>query len=112
MSFDVAADSYDRFMGRWPQPLAGELVGLVRPQPGQRALDVGCGPGALTTVLIDRLGAAAVSAIDPSAPFVSATRSQFPDADVRQGAAESLPFDADVFDLVLAQLVVHFMADP
>jgi SAM-dependent methyltransferase len=112
VTFDVAADSYGRFMGRWSEPLAGELVGLVRPEPGQRALDVGCGPGALTAALVDLLGAETVSAIDPSAPFVAANRERFPDVDVRQGAAESLPFDDDVFDLVLAQLVVHFMADP
>jgi SAM-dependent methyltransferase len=110
--FDVAAESYGRFMGRWSEPLARELVGLLDLLPGGRVLDVGCGPGALTAVLVDRVGAEAVSAIDPSAPFVAANRERFPGVDVRQGAAESLPYDDDVFDLVLAQLVVHFMADP
>ncbi|NUR07177.1 MAG: class I SAM-dependent methyltransferase [Nocardioidaceae bacterium] len=110
--FDVAAESYGRFMGQWSEPLADHLVSLVAPEPGQRVLDVGCGPGALTGRLVERLGPEAVAAVDPSAPFVAATRARFPGADVREAAAESLPYDDDTFDLCLAQLVVHFMADP
>jgi SAM-dependent methyltransferase len=73
---------------------------------------VGCGPGALTAELVLRLGPAAVAAIDPSPPFVAAVRARFGAVDVLQGAAEQLPFPAGSFDAVLAQLVVHFMADP
>ena len=72
----------------------------------------GCGPGALTARLVARLGAGQVAAVDPSEPFVAAARSRLPGVDVRVAAAESLPFDDDAFDAVLAQLVVHFMADP
>jgi SAM-dependent methyltransferase len=53
-----------------------------------------------------------VHAIDPSSPFVDATRSRLPGVDVRQGAAEDLPWPDGTFDRALAQLVVHFMADP
>ncbi len=112
MSFNVAADAYTRFMGRWSEPLAAEFVTLLDIQPGQRVLDVGCGPGALTARLVDRLGAAAVSACDPSEPFVAAARERFPEADVRSAAAERLPYDDDTFDVAAAQLVVHFMRDP
>ena len=112
MSFDVGAAAYDRFMGRFSRPLAAEFVGLVDPGPIRRALDVGCGPGALTGELVARLGSQAVSAIDPSEQFVAAVRSHLPDVDVRRGVAEALPFDDDSFDLALAQLVVHFMRDP
>ena len=112
MSFEVAASAYDRFMGRYADPLAVELAGWVDVRPGQRALDVGCGPGALTAVLVGLLGAEQVSAIDPSRPFVEATRTRFPDVDVRAGVAEQLPYADGEFDLVLAQLVVHFMSDP
>ncbi len=107
-----AAESYDRFMGRWSRPLAAELVRLVDPQQGQRVLDVGCGPGSLTGALVSRLGVAGVVAIDPAAPFVAAARERFAGVEVHQGWAESLPFDDDSFDLALAQLVVHFMTDP
>ena len=75
-------------------------------------LDVGCGPGALTAVLASRAGADAVSAVEPSASFAAAARERLPGVDVRQSAAEQLPFPDDAFDAALAQLVVHFMTDP
>ena len=112
MSFDVAAQSYGQFMGRYSEPLATELTTLLSLSPGWRALDVGCGPGALTARLVDRLGVGSVGAVDPSAPFVAAARDRFPDLDVRQGQAEALPWPDDSFDVVAASLVVHFMRDP
>lgn len=112
MSFDVSADAYTRFMGRYSEPLAVQFAALADPQPGQRAVDVGCGPGALTSQLVERLGVSAVSAIDPSESFVAATQLRFPGLDVRQGVAERLPFPDDGFDVAMAQLVVHFMSDP
>ena len=112
MSFDVSADAYARFMGRWSEPLATEFATRAGVAAGERALDVGCGPGALTALLVERLGDGAVAAIDPSAPFVVAVRARFPGLDVHHGAAEHLPFPDDAFDVTLAQLVVHFMTDP
>jgi SAM-dependent methyltransferase len=112
MSFDVTADAYARFMGRFSEPLADAFVELADLRPGQRALDVGCGPGALTARLVDRLGLDDVAAVDPSEPFVEAVAARFPALDVRLGSAERLPFADDSFDVALAQLVVHFMADP
>jgi SAM-dependent methyltransferase len=112
MTFDVSADDYTRFMGRYSEPLATRFAELADLSPGQRALDVGCGPGALTAELVRRLGAGAVSAVDPSEPFVAAMRERFPAMDVRLSAAERLPFPDGTFDAVLAQLVVHFMTDP
>jgi SAM-dependent methyltransferase len=112
VSFNVAASAYDRFMGRFSEPLALPFLETAGLRPGQRALDVGCGPGALTAQLVSLLGAEAVSAVDPSEPFVAAARERFPDVDVEQGPAESLPFTDDTFDGSLAQLVVHFMKDP
>lgn len=112
MSFDVSAQAYTEFMGRYSEPLAEQFVEFAGVSLGQRALDVGCGPGALTARLVDRLGAPAVSALDPSAPFVEAASSRFPGVHVQQGSAEHLPYADDEFDVVLAQLVVHFMTDP
>lgn len=112
MSFEVGAGAYGRFMGRYSEPLAAQFVTLVGARAGQRALDVGCGPGALTEELVARLGAQAVAAIDPSEPFVAANRARLPHVDIRSGMVEALPFPDDSFDLALAQLVVHFMADP
>jgi ubiquinone/menaquinone biosynthesis C-methylase UbiE len=112
VSFDVAAEAYDAFMGRWSRLLSIPLADLAGVRAGQRALDVGCGTGALTSELVARLGADAVTAVDPSAPFVSAMRERFPAVDVREASAERLPFPDDAFDVTLAQLVIHFVPDP
>jgi SAM-dependent methyltransferase len=111
VAFAVAADSYDRFMGRYSVPLAPQLADLAGIDAGQRAIDVGCGPGALTTELVQRLGTDNVVAVDPSEPFVAAAKERHPGVDVRLATAEQLPFGDDEFDAALAQLVVHFMAD-
>ena len=110
--FDVAAESYDRFMGRYSTLLSSQMAELAGVREGQRVVDVGCGPGALTAELVRRIGPAAVAAVDPSEPFVLAARSRHPGVDVRRASAEALPFDDGSFDAAIAQLVVHFMADP
>ena len=112
MSFDVSADAYSRFMGRFSEPLAAEFIALLGLRAGERVLDVGCGPGAMTRLLVRRLGRAAVSAVDPSESFVTAVRERVPGIDVYRAAAEDLPFADDRFDCAAAQLVVHFMTDP
>ena len=112
MAFDVPADAYDRFMGRYSVQLVPQMLELAGVRAGQSALDVGCGPGALTTGLVEVLGADHVVAVDPSAPFVAANRARNPGVEVQQASAEQLPFDSGRFDGALAQLVVHFMTDP
>jgi SAM-dependent methyltransferase len=93
-------------------PLAPRFSDFAGVAPDQRVLDVGCGPGALTAELAERLGPAAVAAVDPSEPFVAAARERHSGVEVRRAAAEKLPFGDQAFDAALAQLVVHFMADP
>jgi SAM-dependent methyltransferase len=112
MSFTVAAAAYDRFMGRYSVPLAPLFADHAGIGGAGRVLDVGCGPGALTAELVRRLGAEAVTAVDPSEPFVEAARARHPGVRVEQSPAETLPFTDSSFDAALAQLVVHFMADP
>ena len=112
MSFDVAAEAYDRFMGRYSRLLSPQLADFAGVEAGQRVLDVGCGPGALTTELVSRLGADNVAAVDPSPPFVEAALARHPGVEVQLASAEKLPFADDTFDASLAQLVVHFMSDP
>src|SRR5712691_4780266 len=88
-------------MGVHSRQLAPQLVDLARLASGDRALDVGCGPGALTTELVMRLGPGSVAAVDPSESFVAAARARHTGVDVRRASAAAL-----------AQLVVHFMTDP
>lgn len=99
-------------MGRYSVPLAPRFADLASVAAGQRVVDVGCGPGALTAELVVRVGAAAVAAVDPSESFVAAAQERHPTVEVHQAAAEQLPFEDDSFDAAVAQLVVHFMADP
>jgi len=112
VSFAVPAEAYDRFMGVHSRQLAPQLVDLARLGSGDRALDVGCGPGALTAELVARLGAGSVAAVDPSESFVAAAHARYPEVDVRRASAEALPYADRAFDAALAQLVVHFMTDP
>jgi SAM-dependent methyltransferase len=112
VTFLVAAEAYDRFMGRFSGPLASVFADACGVRAPQRVLDVGCGPGALTAELVRRLGPAAVTAVDPSPPFVAAAAERFPAVEIHTATAEHLPFAADTFDAALAQLVVHFMDDP
>lgn len=99
-------------MGRYSEPLAARFADLAGVGHGQRVLDVGCGPGALTAELVTRVGPESVSAVEPSASFAAAARERLPGADIRLASAERLPFADTVFDVALAQLAVHFMTDP
>ncbi|HYU56896.1 MAG TPA: class I SAM-dependent methyltransferase [Actinomycetota bacterium] len=112
MSFDVAANAYDRFMGRYSSKLAPAFVDFAGVNAGQTVLDVGCGPGAATAELVRRLGQGAVAAVDPSERFVAAARVRNPRVDVRLASADDLPYPDGTFDATIAQLVVHFMTDP
>lgn len=110
-TFRASADAYDRFVGRYGSELATGLIDFAGVEPGMRTLDVGCGPGALAAALVERLGAARVSAADPSAPFVDACRARLPGVNVVEAGAEALPFADGAFDAALSQLVVNFMRD-
>ena len=112
VSFSVDPGAYDDYMGRYSLLLAPQLADFATVSTGQRLLDVGCGPGALTAELVKRVGAAAVSAVDPSEPFVAAVEERHPGVDVRRAAAEQLPFQDAEFDATLAQLVVHAHGEP
>ena len=111
-SFLTSGDAYDRYMGRYSRTLAVAFADEAAIDTGRTVLDVGCGPGALTGELVGRLGAAAVSAFDPSPPFVEACAGRHPGVDVRLGRAEAIPFDDGRFDAAMAQLVLHFVSDP
>lgn len=111
-TFEKSGADYDAFMGRYSRLLAAAFADWAGVKGGNFALDVGCGPGALTGVLAERLGSAAVLACDPSVLFVAECRARHPGVEVSQGHAEDLPYQDHSQDLVLAQLVLHFVSDP
>ncbi len=110
-TFDTSGAAYDAFMGRYSKPLAERFADFAGVASGLTALDVGCGPGALTRVLADRLGAESVVACDPSARFVDDCIGACPGVEVRLGRAEAIPYDDASVDLGLSQLVLHFVSD-
>jgi SAM-dependent methyltransferase len=110
--FSGPAEVYDRFVGRYSPGLARAMCTAAGVRPGQRALDVGCGSGALVVALAVILGEDHVAGVDPSEPFVEAARAKVPGARLAIAAAESLPFEDGEFDVTLSQLVVNFLSDP
>jgi ubiquinone/menaquinone biosynthesis C-methylase UbiE len=110
--FQVPAQAYDRWVGRYSTHLGAALIEFAGIEPGMKVLDVGCGPGALSAALVGRVGASNVYAVDPSEPFVEACRQRLPGVNAIVASAESLPFPDGEFDAALAQLVVNFMSDP
>jgi ubiquinone/menaquinone biosynthesis C-methylase UbiE len=111
MQFGAPAEHYDRFMGRYTPTLAVALADAAEMRPGMRVVDVGCGPGGLTNELSRRVGARNVAAIDPAAQFAAACQERNPEADVRVGVAEELPWADGEFDAALSSLVIGFMRD-
>lgn len=111
MRFVSSAESYDRFMGRYTATLAPLFADAAGIRGDLRVLDVGCGPGGLTAELVGRVNERNVAAIDPAPQFAAACRERHPEADVREGVAEALPWDDGTFDATLSSLVVAFMQD-
>ncbi|HTJ45010.1 MAG TPA: class I SAM-dependent methyltransferase [Kofleriaceae bacterium] len=107
MSFEVAGEKYDRFMGRYSRALAPAFIAFAR--PSGPVLDIGCGPGPLTSELAKTFE---VSAVDPSQAFVAACRARVPNADVRVAPGETLPFADGSFGASMSQLVLSFVRDP
>jgi len=111
-TFRAPADAYDAFMGRYSRELAPPFADFGGVEDGQRVLDVGCGPGAFTTVIVERVGLESVAAVDPVPHFVATTRARHPGLDVRQAPAEEIPYADGEFDTAASQLVFHFISDP
>lgn len=112
--FDDGA-AYEGYMGKWSQ-LAGEtFLDWLTPPPGLRWLDIGCGNGAFTEMIVRRCAPAAVEGIDPSEGQLSFARTR-PSlsgiATLRQGDAMALPYASDSFDAAVMPLVIFFVPEP
>lgn len=111
--FDDGA-GYERYMGKWSQPTGRAFLDWLAPAPGWRWLDVGCGNGAFTELLLDRCAPASVHGIDPSEAQLAYARTRFAGraVDLRQADAMALPFEANAFDAAVMPLVIFFVPDP
>jgi ubiquinone/menaquinone biosynthesis C-methylase UbiE len=106
--------AYERMMGVWSR-LAGEVfIDWLAPQSGLRWIDVGCGSGAFSQLIIERCAPAEVQGIDPSDAQLAYARSR-PTAQLAQfrvADARALPFPENRFDVAVMALVVFFVPDP
>ena len=111
--FDDGA-AYERMMGNWSR-LAGDMfLDWLAPRSGLRWIDIGCGNGAFTELLVERCAPAEIQGVDPSEAQLAFARAR-PAARVakfRQGDAMALPFSEDRFDAAVMALVLFFVPDP
>lgn len=111
--FDDGA-AYERYMGRWSQLAGDKFLEWLNPRPGLRWLDVGCGNGAFTEMLVERCAPLSVQGIDPSEGQLAYARTRPASrlAQFRQGDTMALPFPEDTFDAAVMPLVIFFVPDP
>jgi ubiquinone/menaquinone biosynthesis C-methylase UbiE len=105
---------YEKMMGVWSR-LAGDVfIDWLAPAPRQRWVDVGCGNGAFTELLVNRCAPASVHGVDPSEAQIDYARSRPAGrvAEFRVGDAMALPFADRAFDVAVMALVIFFVPDP
>jgi ubiquinone/menaquinone biosynthesis C-methylase UbiE len=103
---------YERLMGVWSRSAGEIFLDWLAPPSGSRWIDVGCGNGAFTELLVERCTPAAIEGIDPSEGQLAFARTR-PAARVatfRQGDAMALPFADASFDVAVMALVIFFVA--
>ncbi|MBV9260551.1 MAG: methyltransferase domain-containing protein [Pseudolabrys sp.] len=111
--FDDGA-SYERFMGVWSRSVGEIFLGWLGPSEGLRWIDIGCGNGAFTELLVERCAPAEVQGVDPSEGQLKFARSR-PAARLAKfqiGDAMSLPFPDNHFDAAVMALVLFFVPEP
>ncbi|GLC25779.1 class I SAM-dependent methyltransferase [Roseisolibacter agri] len=111
--FDDGA-AYERYMGAWSRLAGATFLDWLAPAGGLRWLDVGCGNGAFTAMIVERCAPNAVHGIDPSPEQLAhaRTRSDVGAAELTLGDAMALPFPDDAFDAAVMPLVLFFVPQP
>jgi SAM-dependent methyltransferase len=110
VTFD-ASDDYQRFMGRWSRAIGERFLTWLAPPAGGRWLDIGCGTGAFSELILRRCAPNAVVGIDPSSAQVEFARKLLPDATFQIADSMELPFGENEFDVAASALVIHFIPD-
>ena len=111
--FDDGA-AYERYMGKWSQLVGDAFLDWLAPKPGLSWLDVGCGNGAFTEMIVRRSKPASISGIDTSEAQLAFARDRpaLASADFRQADAMALPFSDNAFDVAVMPLVIFFVPVP
>jgi len=110
VTFDAAED-YERLMGQWSRLVGERFLDWLAPAKGLAWLDVGCGTGAFTELVLNRAAPRSIAGIDPAPTQIEHARRRAPNADVRVADATALPFEDGAFDLATSALVINFIPD-
>lgn len=108
--FDDAA-AYDRLMGQWSRAIGERFLAWLAPAAGLHWLDVGCGTGAFSQLVLKHAAPSAIAGVDPAPAQIEYARRQSPNAEFRVGDAMALPFPDGTFDIVTSALVINFIPD-
>lgn len=111
VAFD-AADDYERVMGAWSRAAGERFLGWLAPARGLDWLDVGCGTGAFSELVLKHGLPQSVAGIDPAPAQIDYARHRMPNADWRVADAMELPFTEDQFGIAVSALVLNFVPDP
>ncbi len=109
----ASGDAYEPYVGRWSRLVSCEFVDWLALPQDSRWLDVGCGTGALSQIILERCSPSQVVGVDPSQDYLDYARGHVIDARMsfRAGSAEALPVQDAEFDAAVAGLVLNFMTD-
>jgi SAM-dependent methyltransferase len=109
----ASGDAYEPYVGRWSRLIARQFIPWVGVPPEKVWLDVGCGTGVLSEVILDSVSPRSVVGVDPSDGFVSFARHKVTDprATFEVGDAQQLPAADSSFDATVAGLVINFIPD-
>jgi trans-aconitate methyltransferase len=110
----ASGDAYEPYIGRWSQLVAHEFLAWIDVPRGAQWLDVGCGTGALTDVIVREARPAAVHSIDQSPAYIAFARRRVPDprAAFIVADARSLPQRTGSVDVVVSGLALNFIPRP
>jgi SAM-dependent methyltransferase len=113
LRFDNGA-GYERYMGNWSQRVGTIFLDWLVASKNLKWIDVGCGNGAFTKLVVDRCTPTEVHGVDPSEDQLAFARTRLAGslAKFRRGDAMALPFPADAFDVAVMSLVIFFVPDP
>lgn len=110
VTFD-ASDDYERFMGRWSRAIGEQFLSWMAPPADSKWLDIGCGTGAFSELIMRRCTPKSVVGVDPSSTQIEYAQKLLPDATFQVGDSMDLPFREHEFDIVASALVIHFIPD-
>ena len=110
----AAGKLYEPYVGRWSRLVAKKFLAWLNPSSNLEWIDVGCGTGALTEVILEKTYPSYVTCVDPSPGFIEYARAHIPDPRATFGIADahSLPVDAVQYDAAVAGLVLNFVPQP